>query len=136
MHFLDTKIHQNNTDIYYNDMHMGQYIHYRSQTPWKLRRSWIEALYHRAHKICSNKQALDKQISQIKMFMSWNGYPKRVRNSVIKRIGTNKSHSRLTDDDDRKKIWLDLPYSGELGEKLVTSSIKKLKCYFKEHCQK
>ena len=136
MHFLDTKIHQNNTDIYYNDMYMGQYIQYRSQTPWKLRRSQIKALYHRAHKICSNKQALDKQISQIKTFMSWNGYPKRVRNSVIKRIGTNKSHSRLTDDDDRKKIWLDLPYSGELGEKLVTSSIKKLKCYFKEHCQK
>ena len=136
MHFLDIKIHQNNTDIYYKDTHTGQYIHYRSQTPWKLKTSWIKALYHRAHKICSNKQALDKQISQIKTFMSWNGYPKQIRNSVIKQIGTNKSHSRSTDDDDSKKIWLDLPYSGELGEKLVTSSIKKLKCYFKEHCQK
>ena len=49
--------------------------------------------------------------------MSWNGYPKRVRNSVIKRIETNKSHSRLIDDDDRKKIWLDVPYKGKLGEK-------------------
>ena len=36
------------------------------------------------------------------------------------------------DDDDRKKIWLDLPYNGKLGEKQVTSLIKKLKCYFKE----
>ena len=63
--------------------------------------------------------------------MSWNGYPKRVRNSVIKRLDTNKSHSRSADDDDRKKIWLDLPYSGKLEEKLVTSLIKKLKWMLK-----
>ena len=129
VHFLDIKIHQNNTDIYYKDTHTDQYINYRSQTPWKLKTSWIKALYHRA-----NKQALDKQISHIKTFTSWNGYPKRVRNSVIKRLDTNKSHSRSADDDDdRKKIWLDLPYNGKLGEKLVTSLIKKLKRYFKEN---
>ena len=114
------------------DTQMGQYIHYRSQTPWKLKTLWIKALYHCAHKICSDKQALDKQISQIKTFMLWNGYPKRVRNPVIKRIETNKSHSRLTHDDDRKKIWLDLPYNGKQGEKLVTSLVKKFKRYFEE----
>ena len=64
--------------------------------------------------------------------MLWNGYPKQVRNSVVKWIGTNKSHSRLTDDDDRNKIWLALPCNGKLGEKLVTSLIKKLKRLFKE----
>ena len=55
-----------------------------------------------------------------------------VTQNEFKRIETNKSHSRLTDDDDRKKIWLDLPYNGKLGEKLVTSLIKKLIRYFKE----
>ena len=45
----------------------------------------------------------------------------------------NKSLSRSTNDDDRKKIWLDLPYNGKLGEKLVTFLIKKLKHYFKEN---
>ena len=50
---------------------------------------------------------------------------------------TNKSHSRLTDDDDRKRIWLDLPYSskpGKLGgrEKLEKFLNKKIKRYFKE----
>ena len=29
---------------------------------------------------------------------------------------TNKLHSRLADDDDRKKIWLDLPYNSNLGK--------------------
>ena len=62
--------------------------------------------------------------------MSWNGYPKRVRNSIIKRLDTNKLLSKSADDDDRKKIWLDLPYNGKLGEKLVTSLIKKLKTLF------
>ena len=97
----------------------------------ELKTSWIEALYHRAHKVCSNKQALDKQISQIKTFRPWNGCPERVRNSVIKRLDTNKSHSRSADDNDRKKIWLDLPYNGKLGENLVTYLIKKLKRCFK-----
>ena len=65
--------------------------------------------------------------------MSWNGYQKRVRNFVIKRLEANKSHSRLIDDDDRKRIWLDLSCNGKLGKKLVTSLIKKLKHYFKEN---
>ena len=65
--------------------------------------------------------------------MSWNGYPKRVRNSVIKQLQKNRSHPRLTDDDDRKKIWLSLPYNEKLGEKLVTTLVKKLKRYFNKN---
>ena len=84
VNFLDIKIHQNNTDIFHEDTHTGQYINYRSETPWKLKISWVKALYHRAHKICSDKQSLNKQVSQIKTFILWNGYPKQVRNSVIK----------------------------------------------------
>ena len=49
---------------------------------------------------------------------------------------TNKSHSRLIDDDDRKRIWLDFPYNSKLGklggEKLEKFLIKKIKRYFKE----
>ena len=29
---------------------------------------------------------------------------------------TNKSHSRSTDDYDRKRIWLYLPYNSKLGK--------------------
>ena len=63
--------------------------------------------------------------------MSWNSYPKRVQNSIMKRLETNRSRPRLTVDDDRKKIWLNLPYNGKQGEQMVTSLIKKLKLYFK-----
>ena len=56
--------------------------------------------------------------------MSWNGYPKRVRNLVIKRLETNKSNQRETENDDRYKIWLDLRYNGTKGEQLVTFLIQ------------
>ena len=58
--------------------------------------------------------------------MSWNGYPKRTRNYVIKCLETNRARSVLTDDDVRKKMWLDLPYNGKQGEQLVKSLAKKL----------
>ena len=75
--------------------------------------------------MCSDKQSLNKQVSQIKTFILLNGYPKQVRNSVIKWLGTNRSWSRLIDDDERKKIWLDLPGNGKQEEQLVTSLTKK-----------
>ena len=112
---------KSNTDISYKDTHTGQFNNDRDQTAWKLKISWIKALYHSAHKTCSSKRSLNKQIrikqTQIKMYMSWNGYSKRVQNSVIKRLEKNRSRPRLTDDD-RKKIWLNLPYNEKLGEKL------------------
>ena len=61
----------------------------------------------------------------------WNGYLKRVRNSGIKRLETNKSHSILINGDDINKIWLDLPYNGKLEEKSLTSLLKKLTRYLK-----
>ena len=65
--------------------------------------------------------------------MSWNGYPKRVHNSVIKRLEKNRLRPRLADNDDRKKIQLDLSYNEKLGEKLVTPLIKKFKRYFNKN---
>ena len=37
VHFLDIKIHQNNTDIYYKDTHTCHHINYRSQAQWNLK---------------------------------------------------------------------------------------------------
>ena len=45
--------------------------------------------------------------------MLWNGYPKRAQYSVIKQLETNRSHPKLTNDDDRKKVWLELPNNGK-----------------------
>ena len=51
--------------------------------------------------------------------------------SIVLSCTQNRSRSRLTDNVDSKKIWLDLPYNGKEGESLVKSLMKKLKRFFK-----
>ena len=58
IHFLDIKVDESHTDIYYKDTHTGQYINFHSQTPWLLKTVWIKALFYCANEICSSKQAL------------------------------------------------------------------------------
>ena len=83
IHFLDNKINGSETDLYYKTTHTGQYCDFSSQTPWKVKRSWIKALLDRATKFYSSNKLLNDQINQIRTFMSWNSYPKYVRNINI-----------------------------------------------------
>ena len=112
VHFLDIKAGKNYTDIYYKDTHTGQYTSFHSETPWRLKTAWIKTLFHRANKICSSKQAFQTQINHIKTLMSWNAYPKHVRNSIINRLksNVNRNDSINNKRDDRKDIWINLPY--------------------------
>ena len=51
----------------------------------------------------------------IKRFMSWNGFPTKVRHFLIKRLKAKLCHDNNTtlngnDNDSAPKIWLKLPY--------------------------
>ena len=135
VHFSDIKVDKNHTDIYYKDTHTGQYTSFHSETPWCLKTAWIKALFHRANKIRSSKQAFQTQINHIKTLMSWNAYPKHVRNSIINRLKSNVNRNDNINNkkDDRKVIWINLPYLGKKGEQLTNSLIRKLKRSFKEN---
>ena len=121
VHFLDIKVDKNHTDIYSKDTHTGQYTSFHSQTPWRLKTAWIKALFHRANKICSSKQAFRQQIDHIKILMSWNLYPKYVRNSVISRLKSNlnRNDNINNNKDHRKVIWINVPYLGKKGDKIL-----------------
>ena len=131
VHFLDILITNNQTDVYYKDTHSAQYTHFSSYTPWRLKTAWINALYHRAQKICSNKKLFSKQLSNIVKFMSWNGYPKHIRHAIINRLKGNKTKLKLTDDDDIINIYVRLPFAGLKGEQLFISTIRKMKRFLK-----
>ena len=135
IHFLDIKVDESHTVIYYKDTHTGQYISFHSQTPWLLKTALIKALFHCANKICSGKQAFQQQINHIKTLMSWNAYPKYVRNFIINRLksNVNRNDNISSNKDDRKVIWINLPYLGKKGEQLTSSLIRKLKRSFKEN---
>ena len=62
--------------------------------------------------------------------MSWNSYPKYVRNSIIKHFQQKKTAFQK-DDEMAIKIWIRLPYLGNKGEELVKTCIRKLKRCFK-----
>ena len=74
VHYLDLKIIDNETYIYYKDTHTDQYMHFSSYKPWNIKTASIKALYNRTTKICSNQKLLDDQMKKTLSFMSWNGF--------------------------------------------------------------
>ena len=94
---IQCKIDKTKTDIYHKDTHTGQYVHFTSFEPWYRKTAWVKSLVERAERICSNKHLFEtEQILEIKSFMSWNGYPICVCNSVLKRLRERKKNSRLS----------------------------------------
>ena len=59
VHFLDIEINKNETNMFYKPTHNGQYCHFTSRTPWRLKTARINALFNRAYKICSNSVYLN-----------------------------------------------------------------------------
>ena len=91
--------------------------------------AWIQTLFHNANKICCSKPDFQQQIDHIKTLMSWNAYPKYVVKSIINRLksNANRNDNININKDDRKVIWIHLPYLGRDGEQLTNSRITKPK---------
>ena len=122
-------------DIHYKETHTGQYIDFSSFTPWNMKISWVRSLYNRAKRICSNDALFANQIHKIKSFMSWNGYPKYLKKSIINRFSSTPNRKPPREEkekEEEKVIWVRLPYNGIKGEHLVKNLLKKLKRCFKE----
>ena len=134
VHFLDLRIMDNKTDVYCKDTHSGQYTHFDSYTPWSLKTSWVRALYTRAEKICSDDTLFSKQVSKISKYLSWNGFPRHVRNSILHRL--KRKTSRVTTDEtktDTVEIHFRIPYAGIKGEQLIKSCVRRMKRFVKRN---
>ena len=130
VHFLDLKIMNNgDINIYVNDTNSGLYINYNSYEPWHTKTAWVRALYDRAHKICSNDNLFQKQIAGIKKVMSWNGYPRYIRNKIIKHLENRKNtkNNYTLEQENIATIFCRIPYAGAQGETLIKNLVRKLK---------
>ena len=132
VHFLDIRLTDNKTDVYYKETHSGQYVHFDSFTPWRIKISWIRALYTRAERICSDRNMFNNQLLNIKKFLSWNGFPKHISNSILNRIKTKRKRVTEEEDSESIEIYFRVPYSGIKGEQLVKSLIQKMRKYLKK----
>ena len=45
IHYVDIKIVDNETDIYFKDTHTGQFMHFSSYAPWCIKTAWVKALF-------------------------------------------------------------------------------------------
>ena len=131
--FLDIKICPNGLGIYHKNTQTGQFTNIESFTLWKWKTSWITSLTIRATRICSRNH-LNQEINLIKDYAAWNGFPKRIANSIIKRaLQTNDSNTTRSkkDNTDSIKIFFNLNYSGETAGSVIKKCIKKLYKSFK-----
>ena len=72
---------------------------------------------------------------RIREFMSWNGFPRYVGNSILRKLGKRKTVSNEFVNDDsteEKTVWFRVPYAGPQGEHLVKTCVKKLQRCLKE----
>ena len=135
VHYLDIKIIDNETDIYYKNTYTGQYMHFSTFAPWRIKTAWTKALFHRVVKSCSNEVLLNQQIRKISLFMSWNGFHNYISEALLQRLKSNsKKRSDNTSMNDVKnkneevsEIFFRLPYAGIKGEQLVKHCLKKIK---------
>ena len=92
--------------------------------PWKHGRSWVRSLLTRAKRICHSDK-LSKEVKRIKLFMSWNNFPKHISNKLTTFWMENKKREKH--DVNETTIWIRVPYIGEYTDRIVTQSIQKLK---------
>ena len=113
-------------------IHIDRHVNFSSNTKWNYKIAWIRALIHRAKKLCSENKILT-EIKNIRLFAVYNGYPKQIVNSVLKRCRENENKQRDDEIDDSvvPQLYLKLPYQGINGGKIVKKMKRKLR-----HCLK
>ena len=84
MHFSDTTIDKNKTDLHKKNTDTGKFFQINFNLPWNYKISWIKSLYHQVEKIGSSSKKCRFQMKKIKTFMWWNGYTLFTDNSIIK----------------------------------------------------
>ena len=104
-------------------------INYNSYEPWDTKTAWISALYDRAYKICSNVNLFQKQVACIKKVMSWNGYPRYVRNNIVKRLENRKNtkNNYTLEQENIATISCKIPCVGVQRETLIKNLVRKPK---------
>ena len=121
--------------IYQTKTHTSQYINFKIHTTWIYKISWIWSLVTRAKQICIG-DLLPSEIQNIKKFASWNGYPKFIRNKLIKQIlSTPSRQEHLYNYNDIVKLYINLTYLGGAVEQPFKSCIQKLKSNVWEEIQ-
>ena len=67
--------------------------------------------------------------------MSWNGYPSYTRNVIVSKLNKSYSSEQIStsvQEDERNKIWIKLPYLGNMANNIKERCFRKIKRCLKE----
>ncbi|KAL5253031.1 hypothetical protein ACHWQZ_G015704 [Mnemiopsis leidyi] len=113
--------------VYRKPTHSGVFTHFLSFIPFQYKRGLVRTLFDRAFKICSSWNLFHIEMENIVRMLSLNGYSKNFTYSIInkeleKRLsGVEKP---VYEGPDRLKVYMKLPYIGDMSSK-VKECIKK-----------
>ena len=111
-----------------------QHINFTSLVPWTYI-SWIRNLAASAPRICSMDK-LPYEINTIKIFASWNGFPKSVVNSIISKILNAPFIAEDSHDTDETSNKVTIHHCVTYYDDKGFSSIKPYIHKIKSNCRK
>ena len=135
VHFLDLEITVSGIDVFRKHTHTANTHILKVLNRGHVKQRELNRFFTALYRFCSNSTLLKKQIAQITKFMSWNGFNKNIRFSIIRKLKErqNLSKNHLTEqtgtdtsEDVSPKIWLRIPFLGKQGEFLVKRLILKI----------
>ena len=124
-HFLDLEIHRTGISIYRKGTHTAQFTHFNSFTKWGHKIAWIRSLVNRAAKLC-HPSKLKQEIGNIKRFASYNGFPKWVVRSVVRRALQPIRRTQEEEPEQENVIFFSFPYIGDQGEATIKKCTRRL----------
>ena len=127
-HFLDIEITPAGLKIFRKDTFTGHYTDFSSFVPWSHRISWMRSLVYRTKRIC-DKDLFKRGIREIKDFASWNGFPRKIRNTLINKFVKSTENTKPNENNtspDENCVWFELPYIGPTGEFLAKMFKQKI----------
>ena len=109
------------TDIYHKPTDTGLYSLYDSYVPAEYKLGTLNALLHRAWKICTNYNQFDVEVNKIRDKFNKLCYPKFILDKCIKHFVEKKivATTDETTNNKRDEIIIRLPYIGEITKRLV-----------------
>ena len=133
--FLDCLVTRRNnkfeTSIYRKSTFSGLGLSFFSFTPFVYKINVLKTLISRGSKICSNFTNLNRELSFIVDFLFYNGYPKKLVYSTIRKFfenGINSQNSTNLEDI----IYFKFPYFGHQSQKFKKEIHDILKKYVPE----
>lgn len=106
--------------VYRKPTWVGQYTHFYSFVPIKVKRNLVHCLYDRAAKICSTN-TLAEEIEFLANTFRQNGYPERFLEKHLK----PRTPKMLVHQAAPKPLYLRLPFKGDLASEVLTQRLRK-----------